>query len=443
LVLSKADVDHLKTIRYRDKYLLDHFNLDVKSTNVFDRLKILRLLSVSPNTFRGYSSHWNVLRANNFNLDLSDKGLCGFLATFRARYSNASMCHWISAVKLYMNAFGHPSLTEEERCRVFCKGYMKDNVNGLTKERGVINRDKLELLVSSTHCPPLYREGFQLQFACGLRTNQMPATHVDNFHPVSDKKTGKVAGYVYVCDKQKDSHSHLRKEVEYHICDVSFTDLITSMIAAARSRNGFLIPTWKQTEALDIVKKAAQEYGWDPNLTWVNHGIRHGACLDAADASADQSVAGRAGAAQQRCAQKSLNVINTTYLKTEQARELVAKAVKNDSAWKLLEIDGFVVRRLKKSFRVSSLTPAAVAGGKKTNRRKVAVLTERRSAQLKKGKSEGGSLNLEAASDIILGLTSKSPATNATTTPRVKRKYVRRKPLGTVERPPAEEIKHD
>lgn len=394
IVLSKADVDHLKTIRFREKYLLEHFNLRLDTESLPDRQKILRFMSVCPNTFRGYASHWNVLRASGCEIDLSDQGLGKLWASRLGRYSNASLVHWIASVKLYMNVFNvaSGSFSDEDRIRTLAKGYQHHNPNGIAKERGVINRSKLEEMISSEHCPPLYRTGFQLQFACGLRTNQMSAIHVSEFHPVQDQKTKSIIGYVYACPKHKDSKSHVRKAIEYHICDPSYLTLITSLIEAATLSNGFLIPNWNSTEALAVVKKCALSLNWDPDLEWVNHGIRHGACLDAAESAEDQSVAGRALAAQTRGAQNSLNVINNVYLRKEDARSIVAKACKNHLGdWRVVSVDGFTIKRNKKSFTVTKASAAAVVSAK--DRRKTAVRVAL--ATSKRAKTANGEINLE------------------------------------------------
>ena len=409
IILSKADVDHLKTVRFREKYLLDKYNLRLDSTSIADRQKILRFMSVCPNTFRGYASHWNVLRANHCNIDLTDDGLGKLFALNRGRYSNASLVHWIAAVKLHMNVFNTPSahFTAEDRIRTLAKGYQHDNTNGIAKERGVINRAKLEDMIACEHCPPLYRQGFQLQFACGLRTNQMSAIHVSEFHPVQDQKNKSIIGYVYACPKHKDSKSHVRKAIEYHICDPTYLPLITSMIEAARNTNGFLIPEWNSTQALAIVKKCASSLGWNPDLEWVNHGIRHGACLDAADSAEDQSVAGRALAAQTRGAQNSLNVINNTYLRKDDVRSIVASACKNHLGnWHVITVDGFTIKRNKKSYTVTKSDAAAVVPSK--NRRQTAVRVSQ--AAKKRAKSEAGEITLQGslAKACALAKTAKS-----------------------------------
>jgi hypothetical protein len=439
LVLSKADADHLKNVRFREQYLLQHFNLSVETTDVSERMKVLRFLSVSPNTFRGYASHWNVLKAYDCKIDFGAEGLQRFLAIRRRTLSNSSLVHWCSAVKFYLMATGHSSFSDEQLCRTLCRGYCYDNPSGLAKERGVINRGKLDLIVNSPCVSKtIYKLGFRVQFAFGLRTSQMNQICASDIRTIMDNKGKSIIGYAYVTIKHKDMNAHLRQSHECHIVDAPDVSLITELLALPRASD-LLFPSWNASEANSLIKQVADFYSWDPNLEWVNHGLRHGACLEAADLSADQSIAGRVEAGQRRTNQKSFNVVHGTYLKSEDAREIAAvarKALTGSNKSISSPAPGTVVRRSRLRLRVSLSSVASVADPnlKNEDRRKVAATVTR--VQQKKSKGENGVPNLDNFEAIARRVAKDNAQSQnalstdgAPTAVKPKRKYTRRAKL--------------
>jgi hypothetical protein len=412
LLLTRADLTHLKNVRFREQYITTLFGIRMNTTDPLERQKLLRLLSVTPNTFRGYASHWNLLRKNNCRIDFSSEGLCKFLA-IRGGLSNASLSHWGAAVKFHMHAVGHSSCSEEELFRVLSKGYCHDNPNGLAKVRGVITRAKIETLATSPHLPPAYQTGFRAQFALGLRTSQMSSVCASEIETIMDKKGKTVIGYIYVTMKQKDMNAHMRKSHECHILDPADTAFMTSLLDQARaSGEDRLFPFWNESQANKLIKLCAKTYGWDPKLEWVNHGIRHGACLEAAENAPDQSDAGRILNSRGRTAQNSACVVRDRYCKSETARDIEADArlaltsfaslTKKPAAPRLATLSnghGVSLRVTRKNVRVSLAPVGAVVSPTVKNRRQTIKKIEQASA--KKSKTQQGALDLDACTDLL------------------------------------------
>jgi hypothetical protein len=321
--LSEEDWKYLKDSFWRDEYLAA---LGVGPNNSDWRRQVvwLAFMSVGPSTFRSYASHWKKLKENNCTLDY--EGLMKYYASHRTEISTDSLNSWESAVTLYTRAFG------KEGARVLLKlvsnGYAHDNPNGLAKERGVIDRHKIQELqrhpsISNT----IYADGLALQFATGVRGGQVSSMKHSDFSRITDRRTQKTVGFLFTCAKHKDKGKHRRNAFETHICDRSYNDLIEKMLAAAADRRDQrLVPDWKQAEANSLVKSVAKDLEWDEDFVWVNHGVRHGACQDAAEGAEDSDE--QVELAHGRTCQTSKTVIENTYLRPAAVRKKAVQASK-------------------------------------------------------------------------------------------------------------------
>ena len=396
--LSSRDIKHIKNVAFRDRYLLEHFGLSWDSPDPADHIKLMCFYGVDPNTFSSYSSHWNSLRKNGF--DITVKDLMKYLTAKRKTYSNNSLTHWKSAVKLHQAAMG--LLPDEEQFKYFCNGYAHDNPDGLAKKRGAITASRLRQLVNHRSVKgTLYETAYQVQYAVGLRSDQMSAMHISHFQLVFDPKIKtKLVGYVYVCPKHKFKSAHLRSATEHHICDEHYLPLLTAEIESARLyRGGFLCPNWNPTHALEKIKSAAPDLEWDANLQWVNHGIRHGACVDAADNAADQTLSGRLIAAQHRCQQGSFSVLGE-YCQSNEARSALAQAAQLcPQGLSRVTVNELTCVKRKGSYVLSHTPVEATAGrGKKGKFISTAAKLQALNA---KAKSALGELTSEAAAKLV------------------------------------------
>lgn len=324
--LSLGTIRHIKQCQFRDKYLQERLQLSWNDPQLSlpDSIRLRIFHSVSPNTFSGYASHWNVLEKAGY--DISVMGLMNFLEAKKKQgkvYANASLCHWKSAVDLFCAATGNIS---GELWNRYHRGYCKSNPNGVTKKRGAITRDRLlELCSHSTVKGSIYEDAFQLQYAIALRSGQMQGMHSSHFRLVKDKKTGRPLNYVYVVPKHKHKDADITTAIEHHVCDPNSFDLISRVIKDANKyRSGFLCPGWDEVRARKLISDAAPDLGWDASLQWVNHSVRHGSCVDAALSAPSDDPVTRLEHVQARSAQKSATVARD-YSQSPEYRALYAK----------------------------------------------------------------------------------------------------------------------
>jgi hypothetical protein len=184
--LTEKQWKFLKDSQWRDEFLLK-MGIDPKE-NLMKKIVHMAFLSVDPGTFRSYASHWKKLRENGCAINYG--GLMMYLAKFPASIKTDSLNSWVSAVKLYMRAFGQEG--HAVLLRLVTDGYAHDNPNGLAKERGIIDRGKIQQLVehpSIVGTP--YELGLQLQFATGVRGGQVDGMTCDQFSRLVDRRTQK------------------------------------------------------------------------------------------------------------------------------------------------------------------------------------------------------------------------------------------------------------
>lgn len=351
--LARSAYRILKDQQYRREYV--RTVLGLKWENIEDRVKIMMFESVGPVTFRQYASHWNVMTkagmsplANPAKYKTWTSALETFLANCPAKYSNNSLGNWTAAMKLRDDINDDSNKGSQERLKRLLAGYRNNNVGGRAKERGAITRDKLEKLCNRDGVKGTFWEiGFRFQFAAGLRTSQISGAVIDDLRCSRDK-AGNMLGYIYSVEKIKDKNKSKREAWENHLCAEQDTEFLTKLIEdAEENRNGMICPEWNEQTAVKLVKECAVAENWDPSLEWVNHGIRHGAILEAAEESKDQTVEGRRAAARDRGQQEADVVLDRCYLRTQWERELCARAHKLMDADKTnrCELEGMKISR--------------------------------------------------------------------------------------------------
>lgn len=316
--LTEQQWKFLKDSQWRDEFLRK-MGVDPKK-NLMMKIVHLAFLSVDPGTFRSYASHWKKMRENGCPINYA--GLMAYLAKFPASIKTDSLNSWVSAVKLYMRAFGQEG--QATLLRLVTDGYAHDNPNGLARERGIIDRGKIQQLAShpSIKGTP-YELGYQLQFATGVRGGQVSAMTAQEFSRIVDRRTQQTICFLYSCPKHKDKKSAKRKATETHVCDRNYNDLIEEMITAAlKTTHGRLVPDWKQTEANAKIKEAAVDLEWDEDFVWVNHGVRHGAIQDAANSDDDASEEERIAKGAARAAHGDQAVTKNVYCVSELERKV-------------------------------------------------------------------------------------------------------------------------
>ena len=332
--LTESDWKFIKNSAWREDYL-ERMGIN-RTKSVLHKIVYLAFMSVDPGTFRSYASHWNKMK--HARCAISRRGLMEYYAEHQASIKTDSLNSWESAVALYERAMGRDGPVA--LLKLVSNGYAADNPNGVANERGIIDRNKVhELATHKSIQDTEYALGFQLQFACGVRGGQIDGMRKDQFTRLVDKRTKKTMAFLYTCPKHKDKSKNRKKSVESHVCDPHYNELIEDLLKRAEENprdhpQGRLLPSWKQTEANKLVKAAAADLNWDADFVWVNHGIRHGACQDAADDSDCDDEDEKAELAASRTCQSSKSVIKNTYLKSETERKASVQTSKNNKLLK-------------------------------------------------------------------------------------------------------------
>ena len=196
----------------------------------------------------------------------------------------------------------------------------------LRRSRGAITRLMIQDLIrlESVADTP-YAAGFVVQHAFGLRNEQVENARISDFRKIFDAR-GKVICYSFQVFRHKryNANSYTTSELETHVCSAAWNDKIGRIIDAAEARweeddEDILVPGRNPVTANKLIKQAAKELEWNQDVDWVDHGIRHGAAVDAADDAEDQSHEGRTLAAMTQLQQKTPEV-TMMYTKTQMAR---------------------------------------------------------------------------------------------------------------------------
>jgi hypothetical protein len=144
--------------------------------------------------------------------------------------------------------------------------------------------------------------------------------------------------------------------------DIGFVEAPGHLNRYIKRPDGALVPEWNSVKANKIVKAIAVEMKWDPDLVWVNHGIRHAAVLDAKQKAEDSDEEEQIDAAQSRTAQNTRSLLSArgVYGRSEQDRKL--SVIASRETGQRVETETHVARRGKKRMNVrEKRTPAQKA----------------------------------------------------------------------------------
>jgi integrase len=147
------------------------------------------------------------------------------------------------------------------------------------KIRGAIVGAMLEQLVRHA-VDPLYILGFQLIFHLMLRHDEVVEAMAKDF-----VEAGRVAGNANPMlripfSKGFNLSVGQRAEGQVEAFAPVFLDCLEvpwlAALAKGRGPDGFLFPGWCKYKANSIVQECAARFGWDSQLLWSVHSLRHG-----------------------------------------------------------------------------------------------------------------------------------------------------------------------
>lgn len=274
------DAQAYKDLEYKNQILR-------RVANPYSRTK---LRGIAPTTFRQY--HSRVLTLIEGGYDPTLPGLGRFLAD-RANADDArffahnSLSTWRSAVVHFGVGLGYyfPTTNDILEYRKLKSGLKGMNAEGVTRVKGAITRKGIqEMLTWAQREVPendrkWFMDGIIVQHAFGLRTSEVPCVSTRNCRlaPGSNE-------YLHTCPKNKDAVAYNRDEmkIEQHFSDVQWKAELDRISSGANEEVSRWVPNWCTWKANDYVKLCSEQLGWSPLLFWSNHGIRHGAAVDAA-----------------------------------------------------------------------------------------------------------------------------------------------------------------
>lgn len=257
-------------------------------TDVYSKAK---LSGLAPSTFRQY--HSRVYQLVKAGYEPTLPGLGRFLAERAFAedsrfFAHSSLSTWRSAVVHFGVALGYyfptsRDITEFRKLKAGLKGM---NAEGVTRVKGAITRKGVQEMVewAKSNVAPQdqtwFVDGIIVQHAFGLRTSEVPnvAKHNCRLDPQSPLQ------FLHTCPKNKDALAYHRDDmkVEYHYSDTFWKEELDRISSRATDASPYWISGWCSWKANDYVKLCSVSLGWNPLLFWSNHGIRHGAAVDAA-----------------------------------------------------------------------------------------------------------------------------------------------------------------
>lgn len=282
-----------RTRREKERLAAEEYRVNIMNKlEPSSKVNLFILNSVLALTLRRY--HSRVHQVIQAGYPISLYGLAGFLATNPRVFSHKSLDGWSCAINLF-SAYVDREVTPAEMSfwARFRKGLKRATPEGVARVKGAVTRDLvIEMLkwgsevtnkkTGKTRMPANLREGLMLQHAAGLRTSEIELVRNTNTRFDKDRQC-----YIIGFQKQKDGHAVERGEVlmEYHHTDPYWNDEIKKLverIEKAGVPDATLVSDWDSFEANNWVKSAQKHFGWDKNLFWSNHGLRHGSAVDAA-----------------------------------------------------------------------------------------------------------------------------------------------------------------
>jgi hypothetical protein len=328
-------LDH-SAAEHRDRFVKEMFGLSADAPLLEDKLAYVAICGTSPRSFRSMASH--IATLIQAGCDLTSTGVARFYLIKQLSgvgYKNASVNVMKTNIHTFRKMVG--LVSEEDYWHYFELGLGYFNPEGLRDQRGAITRSMLtQALDEPEIANTIYRDGYILQHAFGLRTAQVAGVRTDQITPQL-ATDGTIECFVFAGPKHKLKASYLKNEGELHYSDPAWNLEIIDIIEAAQARVSTkprasvhgpqLVPDWVPHTANDKIKMIADRLGWDDALVWVNHCVRRGSAADAAAESEDQTVLGKVQAAQKRTAQRS-HQVTQDYMLSNPENKHRAKAKK-------------------------------------------------------------------------------------------------------------------
>jgi hypothetical protein len=340
--LSKEALIDIRREQFRDVFLERYFGL-TQNTDLKTTKQWYCFHSVRSTTFRSYATAYHaLLRAGeDFDFRRPEVDPREVMNDYITAYGETSipaksLASYTVAINFYCRATGRDGALDQQKL-------LRDGVlsqlplkSKLRRPRGAITHHMVRDLISLDHIRGTpFADGYVIQHAFGLRNEQVLKAKVADFRVARYASTGELFCYSYesLRHKQYNSNSYTVNELENHAASAAWNKELGEILARIEKRweetgEEYAVPGWDCVAANFLVKDAAVRLGWDPLVNWVDHGIRHGAAVDAAEASADQTVEGRLLAAQAALCHKT-PTITIQYMKPQQQRLAEGRAYAN------------------------------------------------------------------------------------------------------------------
>ena len=208
--------------------------------------------------------------------------------------ASKSVYQYKNAGNYLYRVLGQDGNGSKERFALISKGL--SNMAKLNpRTRGAITQDMIEELIELPwlNSPAMIwmRDAFILLAATGVRQNQLINMTAERCRFVKNSSEGKIfAITVDANHKGRRGTSNFDNDTECHVTNPVFGHHVDRIHREALAREddankiSYMSKEWTHTSAAKArkaLKRAASELHWNPELSWVLHGTRDGAAVDA------------------------------------------------------------------------------------------------------------------------------------------------------------------
>lgn len=354
--LSESEKSEIRSERHRDWFLEEYFGL-TRDQDLETTLKWLCFHSTAASTFYSYCTIYKALLDHGDpQFDFTRPGCKPqhVLNCYLAAYGDCehivkskSLKSYQTAINHYCDAMGLNGPAAQQKLLRGGLNSQRPAKDKVSRPRGAITYKMMKELIKyvKSRGPEfaLYVDGFIIQHAFALRNEQVGAARLTEFVQVTQpvgRGSAELLGFRYVALRHKvyNRNQYVNSDLEKHSNNVSWNSELYEIFQRAQARaaetdNWLAVPGWKGQVACRLVKEAAKALGWSSDVDWVDHGIRHGAAVDAAANSKDRSIEGQILAAQEQLQHKSPRV-TLRYMESEENRQLLGRANKALAAGK-------------------------------------------------------------------------------------------------------------
>lgn len=355
LDLNAKDKKELNAAEARDKWFLEEgLNFGDKQ----DRIIMLSFCGIKASSLRGAVSHYRALKRHGY--PISHEGVMEMFANHPDEIKSESVSHWLWAVNVYRECYGHAHTAEENACRrrveLLSSARRLMGQEPRSVPRGAVEDKMLEDLVSKvSSIPQEYKVFFVFLQAFGIRISQLLDVRLGDVkllggdsYELAVQRSSK-GRKILTTEKGPVDEKHINRGPWITIIRKRVQEVTAKAIArrqagvrmsAAEQMSGpLLFEEYDYTKGCECIKDAQKQLGWSDKLNWVVHCTRHGPATETRRVALDNGLTEFEALEQvQEVTKHKTQAMATHYSRSNATREAEsANHTRSDTTSKYLE----------------------------------------------------------------------------------------------------------